>query len=179
MMSPLNLNRRAFLASTAMGALASGLAGPASAGRLATADTDGEFQFEVRRSEGEWRSALDPAEFEVLREGKTEAPFSSPFWDDYSAGDFHCRGCDLHLYASTWRANIDKGWVFFDHSMPNAVLTGIDAEINYSMDGLSLTTGIEVHCRRCGSHLGHVLLVDGGIVHCINGVSLGFVPAQA
>ncbi len=63
--------------------------------------------------------------------------------------------------------------------MPTAVLTDIDKAANYSMNGSVGRTLIEVHCRRCGSHLGHLLNVEKKLVHCINGVALKFEPAGA
>lgn len=164
-------SRRAFLASGAALGAALPFVTPA---RATTVEDDDTFRFEVERSEAEWRAMLTEQEYAILREGDTEWPGSSALWDDYSAGEYTCRGCALHLYTSSRRAPIDKGWVFFYHALPNAVLTGIDTGSPYSMDPDDDRTLIEVHCRRCGSHLGHILRVDAEVVHCINGASLVF-----
>lgn len=140
---------------------------------------DAPFTFEVQRTEAEWQAMLSEAEYLILRQNETEWPTTSPLWDDYSAGEFGCRGCGLHLYSSAHRAPIDKGWVFFYHAQPDAVLTGIEQGNPYTMAADSREALIEAHCRRCGSHLGHILTVDGAIVHCINGTSLIFRPAEA
>ncbi len=140
---------------------------------------DAPFAFEVQRTDAEWRAMLTEDEFAILREGDTEWPTTSPLWNDYTAGDFGCRGCALNLYSSDNRAPIEKGWVFFYHSQPNAVLTDIDRGNPYSMAANSSESLIEAHCRRCGSHLGHILMVEDEIVHCINGTSLVFKSAEA
>jgi len=167
-------SRRAFLASGA----ALGAALPfATSARAATGEADA-FRFEIERSEAEWRAMLTEEEYDILRQRGTEWPGSSALWDDYSAGEYTCRGCDLHLYTSEHRAPIDKGWVFFYHSVPNAVLTGIDIGSPYSMNADDDRSLIEVHCRRWGSHMGHILRVDGEVVHCINGASLVFAAME-
>jgi peptide-methionine (R)-S-oxide reductase len=132
------------------------------------------FRYEVERSETEWRELLADDEYAILRAGETEWPTTSPLWNDYTAGDFGCRGCGLYLYSSTDRATIEKGWVFFFHSQPDAVLTDIDRGNPYTMATDPEHALIEVHCRRCASHLGHILVVEGQLVHCINGTSLSF-----
>jgi len=174
-MQTLSPTRRGFMAATALTALTLPVT------RAARADTprDTPFRFEIERTDAEWRGMLSPEEFEILREGGTEFPTTSPFWDDYTPGAFACRGCDLPLYVSEHRAEIEMGFVFFKHSRPNAVLTGIDYSDAYGMgaDGVSALT--EVHCRRCGSHLGHIVVVEGALVHCVNGTSLTFETARA
>ncbi len=173
-MRPDRTTRRALLGSAAFATASLTL------GRTASAqDREAEFAYEVRRSETEWRALLGEDEYHVLREGGTEWPQTSALWDDYSEGRFACRGCDLALYDSEWRAPIDKGWVFFYHAQPNAVLTSVDEAGAYTGMVEPNRTLIEVHCRRCGSHLGHILGVEGEIVHCINGTSLAFSPAAA
>ena len=166
--------RRAFLGSTMLATAGLPFAGSAAATPAGAAD---DFQFEVQKTEDEWREQLGDYHFQILRKGGTEWPKDSELWDDYRAGEFYCHGCDLHLYSSEWRAEIDKGWVFFTHSQPNAVLTGIDKSADYSMTMSHKRTLIEAHCRRCGSHLGHILNVGKQLVHCVNGASLQFVPA--
>lgn len=125
--------------------------------------------FEITKTEAEWREILSSEAFGVLREHKTEAPHSSPLDKNYTAGTYSCAGCDLPLYSSETKFNSGTGWPSFYDSLENAVGTSIDRSF--------LMTRTEVHCRRCGGHLGHVFN-DGpqptGKRHCINGVSLSF-----
>lgn len=178
---PARLSRRRFLATSALGAAG---ATAAAAGALGPAAAHGEgdgFVYEVSRTEEDWRARLTPEEYAILREGGTETPKTSPLWNETRDGGYACRGCDLPLYESAWKAPVDKGWVFFAHSVPNAVLTGIDdPQVEYGMDpALRELALIEAHCRRCGSHLGHILTVEGKTLHCINGTSLRFAPSEA
>ncbi|MGS4945103.1 peptide-methionine (R)-S-oxide reductase [Meridianimarinicoccus sp. RP-17] len=163
--------RRDFLAATGLTAAA------AAAPRHAAAAQSAGFAFEITRTDDEWRAMLTQDEFRILRRGGTELPGSSELWTETRPGDYCCKGCDLLLYRGAWREPVDKGWVFFRHSEENAVLTGIDGPVaEYGMDPYTDLTMIEAHCRRCGSHLGHILLVDGIVLHCINGTSLAFTP---
>ncbi len=166
--------RRAFLASAAFAGATLPMAGSARAD-----DAGDDFRFEVTYTDAEWQDRLTPEQYEVLRKGGTEWPRTSPLWNETRAGSYHCQGCELHVYQSEWKVELDKGWVFFAHGQPNAVLMGIDKAANYTMNPRNARTAIEAHCRRCGSHLGHILIVDGKLVHCINGTSLDFRPAQA
>ncbi len=137
------------------------------------------YTYEVQRTDEEWRAMLTEDQYAILRGGGTEYAKSSDLWDDYREGRFKCGGCDAHVYSSKWRAELDKGWVFFKHAEPTAVLMDVDDSANYSgMEGAK-TTLIEAHCRTCGSHLGHILTVNGQLVHCINGLALKFEPEAA
>lgn len=165
-MRPAPLTRRRLLQTAAIAGTTLPLA------QAASAQSTDDFAFEVTRSEAEWREMLSPEEYAILRENDTEFPTTSPYWNDYTPGRFACRGCDLHLYGPEWRAQVEMGFVFWYHSHPNAVLTALDEGDPYG----SMKDGgpglIEVHCRRCGSHLGHIVNVEGDLVHCINGTSL-------
>lgn len=136
------------------------------------------FEYEVQRSPGEWREILTDREYAVLREGDTELPKSTDLWNQTAAGTYCCRGCQLPLYASDWKVPVDIGWAFFRHSEPNAILMGIDDHgvEAYGTDPNAPPALIETHCRRCGSHLGHILLVMGDVLHCTNGTALQFAP---
>ena len=133
-----------------------------------------EGKFEVTRSKAEWQAMLSDLEYEVMREEGTERAFTSPLDGEKRAGQFLCKGCDLPLYASETKYDSGTGWPSFYQALPGAVKTKEDRRL------FSVRT--EVHCRRCGSHLGHIF-DDGpqptGKRHCLNGVSLVFQPSAA
>ena len=128
--------------------------------------------FEVTRTEAEWRNMLTDLQYKVMREEGTEPAGSSPLDKQYAEGTYHCRGCDLPLYPSDTKYDSGTGWPSFYRPLENAVETKRDFKLIYPRT--------EVHCRRCGSHLGHIFN-DGpeptGKRHCLNGVSLVFKPA--
>jgi peptide-methionine (R)-S-oxide reductase len=130
--------------------------------------------FEIARSADEWRRLLTPAQFRVLRDHGTERPFSSPLDAEKRNGTFACAGCGLALLASDTKFDSGTGWPSFYRPLPDAVGT--------SQDWSLVVPRTEVHCRRCGGHLGHVFK-DGppptGLRYCINGVALTFAPAAA
>ena len=133
------------------------------------------FPYEVQRTEEEWLALLDGDEeaYGVLRLSNTEWPGTTDLWETAHEGEYACRGCDLPVYDGQWFVPLEKGWVFFEHSIPNAVMLGVDGPVRqYGMRDEMRIALIEVHCRRCGSHLGHYLPVDGQNLHCINGTSL-------
>lgn len=130
--------------------------------------------FEIDKSEAEWRKQLTPAQYDVLRGHGTERPGSSPLNREKRKGTFACAGCDLPLFASDTKYESGTGWPSFWQPLPDAIGTTADRSL--------FMTRTEVHCRRCGGHLGHVFN-DGpkptGLRYCMNGVSLKFVPAAA
>ena len=130
--------------------------------------------FEVEKSDAEWRRVLTPAQYNVLRQQDTEQPFSSPLDHEKHKGTFACAGCDLPLFASETKFDSRTGWPSFYQPLPDAVAT--------SEDRTFLMKRTEVHCRRCGGHLGHVF-DDGpkptGLRYCMNGVALKFTAAPA
>lgn len=129
-------------------------------------------QFEVKRSDAEWRAMLSKLEYKVMRREGTERAGSSPLDKNYAPGTYRCRGCDLPVYSSKAKFDSGTGWPSFWQSLPNAVGTKDDRKL--------FVTRTEVHCRRCGSHFGHIF-DDGpeptGKRHCVNGVSLVFNAA--
>ncbi len=135
--------------------------------RAASGDT-----FEVTKTPEEWRAILSPAAYAVLREEDTEPAGSSPLDHEKRAGTFSCAGCDLALYSSKAKYDSGTGWPSFFQPLPNAVGTKADWGI--------LGKRTEVHCRRCGGHLGHVFN-DGpeptGKRYCMNGVAMVFRAA--
>ena len=178
-----NLTRRKFFASTGAAALSIGstsIATTASA-KVKYNQADSTMKFEVVRSTEEWREVLTDFEFLILREGLIEKPKTSPLWKETAAGTYHCKGCDLPAYTSNQKVVLNKGWVFFYHSEPDAVMMSIDGNVpsEYGAMGANIAAAVEVHCRRCASHLGHFLIIDGTMTHCINGTSLSFKPTAA
>jgi peptide-methionine (R)-S-oxide reductase len=130
--------------------------------------------FEVTHSDAEWRDLLTQAQYGVLRLQGTERPFSSPLDHEHRAGTFTCTGCDLPLFSSTAKYDSGTGWPSFWQPLDNAVGTSDDTFLAMKRT--------EVHCRRCGGHLGHVFN-DGppptGLRYCMNGVALTFRAADA
>jgi peptide-methionine (R)-S-oxide reductase len=151
------MNRRLFV-STARAAL--GL------GKAARAES-----FEFTLTDEEWRARLSPEAYQVLRHEATERAGSSPLDQEKRAGTFHCAGCDLPLFSSATKYDSGTGWPSFWQPLDDAVRTKPDPGI--------FGDRVEVHCRRCGGHLGHVF-EDGpqptGLRYCMNGVALAFVP---
>jgi len=151
----MNMRRRLFLTG-----LLTGAALPVSA-----------FGYEVTKSDAEWKKLLSPAAYQVLRHQDTEAPFTSPLNNEHRKGIFACAGCALDLFSSDTKFDSGTGWPSFYRPLTNAVQT--------SQDNSLFMQRTEVHCRRCGGHLGH-LFDDGpkptGLRYCMNGVSLAFKP---
>ncbi len=166
------MHRRTFLAvlSSAPVALAACAAGAnePSQGRST------EPAFEVTKTDAEWRKLLTKDQYQVLRKHGTERAGSSPLDDEHRPGMFHCAGCDLPLYASQTKFDSGTGWPSFTAPLANAIGTAVDR----SLFGVRT----EVHCRRCGGHLGHVF-DDGppptGQRYCMNGAAMIFKPQGA
>ena len=125
----------------------------------------------VQKSKGEWQVCLTPAQFQVLREQGTERAFTSPLNGEKRAGTFVCAGCGQPLFDSRTKFESGTGWPSFYEPIADAVGTDVD-------DGHFMRR-TEVHCSRCGGHLGHVF-EDGprptGLRYCMNGVALQFAP---
>jgi peptide-methionine (R)-S-oxide reductase len=161
------VTRRIFAAATA------GLGALAAFRSLRGTDAQASERFEVEMSEADWKKKLSPAQFDILRNHGTEAPGSSPLNKEHRKGTFACAGCDLPLFSSETKFESGTGWPSFYAPMANAVGT--------SEDRTYMMKRIEVHCRRCGGHMGHVF-DDGpkptGLRYCMNGLSLNFTPAS-
>ena len=161
-------DRRSFLTIAGFGAIGTALFWPRGEGQAAK----GAFPFTL--TDAEWRKRLSPAAYLVLRHEDTERPFTSPLNKEKRAGTFVCAGCALPLFSSTTKFESGTGWPSFWAPLPNAIGTATDTTL-----GMART---EVHCRRCGGHLGHVF-DDGprptGKRYCMNGVAMAFRPAKA
>ncbi|WP_228055411.1 peptide-methionine (R)-S-oxide reductase MsrB [Gloeocapsopsis crepidinum] len=129
-------------------------------------------QFEIEKTEAEWRETLTPEQFRVLRQHGTERARTSPLDKQYGKGTYVCAGCNLPLFTSETKFDSGTGWPSFYAPIEGAVATSIDRSL--------FMTRVEVHCRRCGGHLGHVFN-DGpkptGKRYCMNGVAMKFVSA--
>ena len=169
-MSDLGLSRRAFLGSAAVAAVAAG-AGLVVFGRRGGTAEAAE-RFEVTKSADEWRRILGPQRYAVLREGATERAGSSPLDREHRRGTFHCAGCGQPLFSSATKFDSGTGWPSFFRPLPRAIGTSTDRRLGYART--------EVHCARCGGHLGHVF-PDGppptGRRYCMNGVAMTFRAA--
>jgi peptide-methionine (R)-S-oxide reductase len=154
-------------------ATAAGLLGLGACSRAAPAAAEARpsRQFEVMHTDAEWRQRLTPAQYAVLRQQATERPWSSPLNKEHRQGTFACAGCALPLFSSSTKFESGTGWPSFWAPLHNAI--GEDRDVTFGM------LRVEVHCRRCGGHLGHVFN-DGprptGLRYCMNGAAMVFVP---
>jgi peptide-methionine (R)-S-oxide reductase len=128
-------------------------------------------KYPVEKSDIEWRSLLGADQYRVLREHGTEPARSSPLNYEKRTGRYRCAGCGQELFESGTKYESGSGWPSFFRPLPDAVATTTDT--SHGM------TRVEVHCARCGGHLGHVFN-DGpaptGQRYCMNGLSLKFEP---
>jgi len=128
----------------------------------------------VQKSEDEWRRKLNPDQYRVLRQHGTERAGTSPLNDEHREGTFRCAGCGEPLFDSSTKYDSGSGWPSFYKPMPGAVGTETDSS--------HFVTRTEVHCAKCGGHLGHVF-PDGpkptGERYCMNGAALDFQPARS
>ncbi len=130
--------------------------------------------YEVTKSKEEWKAELTSQEYAVLREAATERPYSSDLLDIKEPGIFVCAACGNELYENEHKFESGTGWPSFDRAIEGGVAYGSDSKLGYQRD--------EVHCAKCGGHLGHVFN-DGprettGKRHCINGVAMDFEPKK-
>jgi peptide-methionine (R)-S-oxide reductase len=141
---------------------------------LSPGTTVAESTEPLTRSDEEWQSVLEPAQYRVLREEETERPFTSPLNDEHRPGVYVCVACDLPLFTSAMKFDSGTGWPSFFTTIPDAFAT--------KRDFVLLWPRTEYHCVRCGGHHGHVF-DDGppptGQRWCNNGVALRFIPSMA
>jgi peptide-methionine (R)-S-oxide reductase len=154
-----------WLAGGASLAVLAGCGGPADA-------SIARGRFAVSHSDAEWRRRLTGEQYYVLRQAGTERAGSSPLDREHRRGTFHCAGCDQRLFSSTTKYDSGTGWPSFWQPLPRAVGTSTDHLLGYART--------EVHCSRCGGHLGHVF-DDGprptGKRYCMNGDAMIFRAA--
>ena len=163
------LSRRQFFIATAATAIL-----PALMATRSLAET-----FEITRTDAEWHKVLTPAQFAVLRDHDTEKPFTnslmgetSPLLEEERPGTYTCAGCALPVYDAATKFDSGTGWPsFYD---------AIAGNVGMMEDNTLFSTRTEVHCRRCGGHLGHVF-DDGpaptGKRYCMNGLAMNFTAA--
>ena len=157
------MNRRHLL-------LSAGLAAVGLASHKAAAET-----FEVTLSDEDWRKRLSPEAYAVLRKEGTEYPYTSPLEQEHRKGTFACAGCGPALFSSDTKFDSGTGWPSFYQPIA-------ETAVGTRIDGSLMMSRTEVHCARCGGHLGHVF-EDGpkptGLRYCMNGVAMTFTPAEA
>lgn len=162
----LTRRRFGFAVATALG----GVAGMRLFGKSSNANADETFP--VSYSDEEWRKRLSPEQYRVLRDHGTERAGTSPLDREKRAGSFHCAGCDQPVFSSEQKFDSGTGWPSFWEPLDGAIGTSEDRSF--------FTTRTEVHCSRCGGHLGHVF-EDGppptGLRYCMNGIAMTFEPS--
>ncbi len=156
------MKRNEFLATAATVAL----------GAFAMRTSAAAQQYEVTHTDAQWLALLGDDRFEILRRGGTEPAFSSPLIAEKRPGVYHCAGCELAVFSSKTKYDSGDGWPSFWNVLPNTTRTQAD----YAL----VEARTEVHCTRCGGHLGHIF--DDGpppthLRYCIDGLALRFVPA--
>lgn len=157
---------------TWLGLAAAGAGIAATRGLLGGRAAHAAAAYEVTHTDAEWRKLLNASQYDVLRRAGTEYPGSSPLNREKRPGDFVCAGCELPLFSSQTKFESGTGWPSFWKPLENAIVTHSDTTLGM--------TRVEVLCRRCGGHLGHVFN-DGppptGLRYCMNGSAMNFKPA--
>jgi peptide-methionine (R)-S-oxide reductase len=166
------LSRRQFMvlsSSAGVAAIALGVLPKFADGQTMTPQDSPIGTFEVSHSDAQWHTLLSDEQFQVLRREATERPYSSPLNDEHRSGTFACAGCQLQLFSSTTKFDSHTGWPSFWAPLDNATAIRTDTSFGVLRK--------EVHCRRCGGHLGHVF-TDGpkptGLRYCMNGLAMSF-----
>lgn len=130
--------------------------------------------FEVVKTESEWKKLLTPAQFYILRQKGTERAFSGKYWDNHAKGQYHCAACQLPLFSSETKFESGTGWPSFYQPLNDKAVRKVE-DVSYGM------VREEVVCNRCGGHLGHVF-PDGpeptGLRYCLNSEALSFIKTK-
>ena len=131
-------------------------------------------QFEIQKTDAEWKKELSAQEYYILRQAGTEKPFSSDLNNIKEAGTFVCAACDHPLFKTKHKFDSGTGWPSFDQPIDGGVFYSTDNKLGYTRN--------EVLCAKCGGHLGHVFN-DGppettGKRYCMNGDAMNFIPTE-
>ena len=133
---------------------------------------DDDPKYPVRKTDAEWRTQLEPMQYQVARHAVTERPFSGKYWDEWQSGKYNCVGCGTPLFKSESKFDAGCGWPSYCEPVDSAVVERV-------VDATHGMVRVEVRCNRCGSHLGHVF-PDGpqptGERFCINSAAIDFAP---
>ena len=172
------MNRRKFMTVLGVGAVALAVPGllwsNRGGGTVQAAVSETIHIVPIKKTNAEWREALTPQQYMVLRGEGTERPWSSPLNKEYRDGVYVCAGCDLELFTSDTKFDSGTGWPSF--------YTAIAGRTGTKDDFGLFSTRTEYHCARCGGHHGHIFN-DGpeptGLRYCNNGVALRFIPSAA